>query len=137
MTSAATREIVRSVHLAAQGTSQVAHNIDDVTKRAGETGSASSRVLSSARALSSERNKLKIEVARFLATVAQRRKCSRVQSGLGASTNTGARTLLKAFSAPAEPQPLSPAHAVQLPVIELSRVMANMSRILDMRILFT
>jgi methyl-accepting chemotaxis protein len=66
---ATTQEIARSVHLAAQGTSQVAGNIGDVTKGAGETGSASSQVLSSAQALSSEGSKLKVEVARFLTTV--------------------------------------------------------------------
>ena len=66
---ATTQEIARNVHLAAQGTSQVAGNIGDVTKGAGETGSASSQVLSSAQALSSEGSKLKVEVARFLTTV--------------------------------------------------------------------
>jgi methyl-accepting chemotaxis protein len=66
---ATTQEIARSVHLAAQGTSRVAANIGDVTKGAGETGSASSQVLSSAQALSSEGSKLKVEVARFLTTV--------------------------------------------------------------------
>ena len=66
---AATSEIARSVQLAAQGTSQVAGRIGDVTKGANETGSASSQVLSSAPALSSEGSKLKVEVARFLTTV--------------------------------------------------------------------
>ena len=66
---AATSEIARSVQLAAQGTSQVAGRIGDVTKGANETGSASSQVLSSAQALSSEGSKLKVEVARFLTTV--------------------------------------------------------------------
>jgi methyl-accepting chemotaxis protein len=66
---AATQEIARSVNLAARGTSQVATNIGSVTKGASETGSASSQVLSSAQALSSEGSKLKLEVGKFLATV--------------------------------------------------------------------
>ncbi len=66
---AATQEIARNVHLAAQGTSKVAVNIDGVTSGANDTGSASSQVLSSAQALSREGNKLKLEVARFLTTV--------------------------------------------------------------------
>jgi methyl-accepting chemotaxis protein len=66
---AATQEIARSVQQAARATSQVATNIGDVSKGASETGSASSHVLSSAQALSSEGNKLKLEVEKFLATV--------------------------------------------------------------------
>jgi methyl-accepting chemotaxis protein len=66
---AATQEISRNVQQAAAGTTQVASNIVAVNKGAGETGSASSQVLSSARALSTEGNKLKVEVKRFLATV--------------------------------------------------------------------
>jgi methyl-accepting chemotaxis protein len=64
-----TQEIARSVHQAAQGTSQVASNIGDVNKGAAETGSASSQLLASARALSTEGSKLKIEVENFLASV--------------------------------------------------------------------
>ncbi|MGP0092213.1 MAG: methyl-accepting chemotaxis protein [Xanthobacteraceae bacterium] len=66
---AATQEISRNVQQAAQGTTQVASNIVDVNKGAGETGSASSHVLSSAQALSAEGNKLKVEVDKFLQTV--------------------------------------------------------------------
>jgi methyl-accepting chemotaxis protein len=66
---AATQEISRNVQQAASGTTQVAANIVEVNQGAGETGSASSQVLSSARALSTEGNKLKIEVDKFLATV--------------------------------------------------------------------
>jgi methyl-accepting chemotaxis protein len=66
---AATQEISRNVQQAAQGTSQVASSITDVSRGASETGSASSQVLSSAQSLSSESNRLKIEVDRFLATV--------------------------------------------------------------------
>jgi methyl-accepting chemotaxis protein len=65
----ATREISRNVQQAAVGTTQVASNIVDVNRGAGETGSASAQVLSSAQALSSDGSKLKVEVARFLETV--------------------------------------------------------------------
>jgi methyl-accepting chemotaxis protein len=57
------------VQQAAQGTQQVSSNITDVQRGAGETGSASSQVLSSAQSLSSESNRLKLEVDRFLDTV--------------------------------------------------------------------
>jgi methyl-accepting chemotaxis protein len=66
---AATQEIARSVQRAAQGTSQVAANIADVNKGAAATGSASSQVFASAEALSSEGNRLKTEVDKFLVTV--------------------------------------------------------------------
>jgi methyl-accepting chemotaxis protein len=66
---AATQEISRNVQQAALGTTQVASNIVDVNKGAGETGSASSQVLSSAQALSAEGNKLKVDVDKFLRTV--------------------------------------------------------------------
>jgi methyl-accepting chemotaxis protein len=66
---AATQEIARNVQQAAQGTAEVAANIVDVNKGASETGSASGQVLSSAQALSSEGDKLKREVTKFLATV--------------------------------------------------------------------
>jgi len=66
---AATREIGHNVQQAAHGTSQVAGNIANVNRGAGETGSASTQVLASARSLSAEGNKLKIEIDRFLATV--------------------------------------------------------------------
>jgi methyl-accepting chemotaxis protein len=64
-----TAEIARNVRQAAQGTSQVASNIADVRAGAGETGTASTQVLSSARALSTEGNRLKAEVDRFISTV--------------------------------------------------------------------
>ena len=54
---------------AAHGTAQVASNIGEVNKGAAETGSASTQVLGSARELSQEGSKLKLEVARFLETV--------------------------------------------------------------------
>jgi methyl-accepting chemotaxis protein len=66
---AATQEISRNVQQAARGTTQVAGHIVDVSKGAGETGAASSQVLSSAQALSAEGNKLKVEVDKFLRTV--------------------------------------------------------------------
>jgi methyl-accepting chemotaxis protein len=66
---ASTQEIARNVHNAAQGTAQVAANIGDVKRGAGETGAASSQVLTAARSLSSESHHLKAEVEKFLATV--------------------------------------------------------------------
>jgi methyl-accepting chemotaxis protein len=66
---AATQEISRNVEQAAKGTAHVAENISAVNRGASETGSASSQVLSAATALSSEGNKLKLEVDKFLATV--------------------------------------------------------------------
>jgi methyl-accepting chemotaxis protein len=65
----ATVEIARNVQQAAQGTAQVAGTIADVNKGASETGSASSQVLSAARALSGQGSKLKLELDSFLATV--------------------------------------------------------------------
>jgi len=66
---AATQEISRSVQQAAQGTQQVSTNIADVQRGAGETGSASSQVLSAAQSLSGDSNRLKLEVDKFLNTV--------------------------------------------------------------------
>jgi methyl-accepting chemotaxis protein len=66
---AATQEISRNVRQAAQGTQQVSSNITDVQRGAGETGSASSQVLSAAQSLSRDSNRLKLEVGRFLDTV--------------------------------------------------------------------
>jgi methyl-accepting chemotaxis protein len=66
---AATQEISRNVGEAAKGTAMVANNITDVNRGAGETGSASAQVLSSAKLLSSESNHLKLEVDKFLSTV--------------------------------------------------------------------
>jgi methyl-accepting chemotaxis protein len=66
---AATQEISRNVQQAAQGTEQVSANITDVQRGATETGSASSQVLSSAQSLSTESNRLKLEVGKFLSTV--------------------------------------------------------------------
>lgn len=66
---AATQEIARNVQQAAIGSTQVATSIADVNRGAGDTGSASSQVLSSAQMLSNENKRLKAEVAKFLATV--------------------------------------------------------------------
>jgi len=66
---AATQEIARNVQQAAIGSTQVATSIADVNRGAGDTGSASSQVLSSAQLLSNENKRLKAEVGKFLATV--------------------------------------------------------------------
>ena len=66
---AATQEISRNVQQAAQGTQQVSSNITDVQRGASETGTASSQVLSAAQMLSSDSNRLKLEVGKFLNTV--------------------------------------------------------------------
>jgi methyl-accepting chemotaxis protein len=66
---AATQEISRNVQQAAQGTTQVSSNITDVQRGASETGSASSQVLSAAKSLSDDSNRLKLEVGKFLNTV--------------------------------------------------------------------
>lgn len=66
---AATQEISRNVQQAAHGTMQVSSNITDVQRGASETGSASSQVLSAAQSLSSDSNRLKAEVSRFLNSV--------------------------------------------------------------------
>jgi methyl-accepting chemotaxis protein len=66
---AATQEISRNVQQAAQGTQQVSANIADVERGATETGSASSQVLSAAKALSGDSSRLKHEVGNFLTSV--------------------------------------------------------------------
>jgi methyl-accepting chemotaxis protein len=66
---AATLEISRNVQQAADGTKQVSSNITDVQRGASETGSASSQVLSAAQSLSSDSNRLKLEVGKFLHSV--------------------------------------------------------------------
>jgi methyl-accepting chemotaxis protein len=66
---AATQEISRNVQQAAQGTHEVSSNIIGVQQEASETGTASSQVLSAARSLSRESDRLKDQVAHFLAGV--------------------------------------------------------------------
>ncbi len=66
---AATQEISRNVLQAAHGTQQVSSNVTDVQRGAGETGAASSQVLSAAKSLSGDSNRLKLEVGKFLSAV--------------------------------------------------------------------
>ena len=66
---AATAEIARNIQQAAHGTTQVATNIVDVNKGATESGVASTQMLTSARMLANESNRLKVEMDKFLSTV--------------------------------------------------------------------
>ena len=66
---AATQEISRNVQQASQGTQQVSANITDVQRGATETGSASSEVLSAAQVLSTDSDRLRREVDKFLDSV--------------------------------------------------------------------
>ncbi|MBX9648202.1 MAG: HAMP domain-containing protein [Xanthobacteraceae bacterium] len=66
---AATQEISRNIQHAASGTQQVSSNITEVQHGATETGSASAQVHSAAQLLSSDSNRLKLEVAKFLDSV--------------------------------------------------------------------
>ena len=66
---AATQEISRNIQQAAQGTQLVSSNITDVQHGATETGSASAQVHSAAQSLSTESNRLKLEVGKFLDSV--------------------------------------------------------------------
>lgn len=66
---AATQEISRNVQQAAVGTQHVSSDILDVQQGAGETGSASSQVLSAAQSLAADSNRLKLELGHFLNTV--------------------------------------------------------------------
>ena len=66
---AATQEISRNIQHAAQGTQLVSSNITDVQHGATETGSASAQVHSAAQSLSTESNRLKLEVGKFLDSV--------------------------------------------------------------------
>jgi methyl-accepting chemotaxis protein len=65
----ATNEISRNVQHVAHAAQQVSSNIADVQRGASETGSASSVVLSAARLLSGDSNRLKVEVSKFLSSV--------------------------------------------------------------------
>lgn len=65
----ATQEVARNVQQAAQGTQQVSSNVGDVERGAAETGAASSQVLSAAKMLSRDSNRLKLEVGKFLSGV--------------------------------------------------------------------
>ncbi|MGJ5179992.1 methyl-accepting chemotaxis protein [Bradyrhizobium oligotrophicum] len=66
---AATQEISRNVQQAAHGTQQVSSNVVDVQRGATETGTASSHVLSAAKSLATDSDRLKREVASFLQSV--------------------------------------------------------------------
>jgi methyl-accepting chemotaxis protein len=66
---AATQEIARNIQQASRGTTAVASNIVEVRKGASESGSASTQMLSSARALASDSHRLKLEMEKFLHTV--------------------------------------------------------------------
>lgn len=66
---AATNEIARNIQQAAAGTTQLAGNISEVNRNADDSGTASADVLSSARLLSSESHRLKLEMQKFLQTV--------------------------------------------------------------------
>ena len=66
---AAIREIARNVSEAASGTNQVAANIMDVNRGAAATGAASAQVLASAKSLSTDSTRLKIEVQKFVELV--------------------------------------------------------------------
>jgi methyl-accepting chemotaxis protein len=57
------------VQQAAHGTTQLATNIEEVSRGTDDAGSASAEVLSSARLLSGESHRLKLEMEKFLATV--------------------------------------------------------------------
>jgi methyl-accepting chemotaxis protein len=67
--SSSTTAIAENVDNAIRTTARVAGSIGEVNRAAGETGTTSGEVLSSARLLASEGGKLQAEVEKFLATV--------------------------------------------------------------------
>jgi methyl-accepting chemotaxis protein len=69
MQDAATRDIARFTEDAGQRTAEVADNIETVSHKAVEAGSASAQVLSAAQVLSRESNKLRSELEKFLTEV--------------------------------------------------------------------
>ena len=66
---ATTQEVARNVQHAAQGAQQVSSNVGNLQRGAEETGAASSQVLSAAKTLSRDSNRLKLEVNKFLGSV--------------------------------------------------------------------
>ncbi|MBM3570624.1 MAG: HAMP domain-containing protein [Alphaproteobacteria bacterium] len=66
---AATQEIARNVQQASAGTSEVSQNISGVKQAAGETGQAAGQVLEAAKELGSQADKLKSQVAGFIAGI--------------------------------------------------------------------
>ena len=69
MQDAATQDIARFTVDAGKITAEVAQNIESVSHKAVEAGSAAEQALSSAQMLSQESNKLKSEIEKFLAAV--------------------------------------------------------------------
>lgn len=67
--SAATQEIAQNVQSVAHGTQQVTGNIVKVNEGATQTGVASEQVLNAARTLSSESQRLREELDRFMLTI--------------------------------------------------------------------
>jgi methyl-accepting chemotaxis protein len=67
--SAATRQIAQNSTQAKERTSHVLDSITQVDRDASETGTASARVLASARSLAGDSSALKLKVDKFLATV--------------------------------------------------------------------
>jgi aerotaxis receptor len=66
---AATQEISRNIQHAAQGTQEVSSNISEVQRGAGETEETSGHLLTAARQLAGDSNRLKLEVGKFLDSV--------------------------------------------------------------------
>ena len=66
---AATQEIARNVEQASAGTNEVSSNITGVSRAASDSSHAASNVLTSANELSSQAEKLRAEMTRFLTTV--------------------------------------------------------------------
>jgi methyl-accepting chemotaxis protein len=66
---AATREIARNIEQAARGTQEVSSNISDVTHAAAQAGEAASGVLSAARVLKGDADRLDHAVGGFLGQV--------------------------------------------------------------------
>jgi methyl-accepting chemotaxis protein len=66
---AATREIAGSISHAAQGTNEVSSNIGGVAQSSIDVGAAASQVLDATRELSMQSEKLRRDVAEFLATI--------------------------------------------------------------------
>jgi methyl-accepting chemotaxis protein len=64
---ATTAEIARNVSVAAVGTSDVSRSILAVSRAAGETGHAASQVLDAASELSTQAERLRLEIDTFLA----------------------------------------------------------------------
>ena len=67
---AATREIARNVQQASAGTAEVSSNIVGISHAADDTGKIASRVNDASRKIANEVDTLRVEVQRFLKTVA-------------------------------------------------------------------